>query len=205
MDFRRPVQVLIPGVQGQVLAVLAATDTELTMRTVAKLADVSVNRAVTVLNSLVELGIVHRRDAGRSALVALDRENEVGRLVTSLATVRSAVIERLRRTARSIRPRPASLVLFGSLATGIADAGSDVDVLAVRGTGVQGDDGQWLESLGAWGDRAARIVGNPVNFVVVGEGEVPGLLGGRQRLWQEIAETGIVLIGSGLDELGKAA
>src|SRR5580704_12248764 len=102
------------------------------MRTVAKLAGVSVNRAVTVLNGLVELGVVRRRDAGRSALVALDRENEVGRLVASLAAVRSEAIKSLRRTARSIRPRPASLVLFGSLARGTADADSDVDVLAVR-------------------------------------------------------------------------
>ncbi len=57
-------------------------------------------------------------------------------------------------------------------------------------------------------------MGNPVNFVVVvvgvvvvvvvGEDEVPGLLGGRQRLWREIAETGIVLIGPGLAELGTA-
>jgi len=205
VDFRHPVQVVIPGVQGQVLAVLAATDTELTMRTVAKLGGVSVNRAVAVLNDLVELGVVRRRDVGRSALVALDRENEVGRLVTALAAVRSAIIERLRRAARSIRPHPASLVLFGSLAIGTASSDSDVDMLAVRHAGVREDDEKWLESLGAWGDRATRIVGNPVNFVVVGEEEVPALLGGRQRLWREIAETGIVLVGSGLDELGTAA
>ncbi|HVX22755.1 MAG TPA: nucleotidyltransferase domain-containing protein [Acidimicrobiales bacterium] len=204
MDFRRPVQAVIPGVQGQVLAVLAVTETELTMRTVAKLAGVSVNRGVTVLNDLVELGIVRRRDAGRSALVSLDRENEVGRMVASLAAVRSAVIERLRRTARSIRPQPASLVLFGSLATGTADTGSDVDVVAVRRAGVDVDEEGWLDSLGAWGDRSARIVGNPVNFVVVGEEEVAELLSGRQRLWRKIAETGIVLAGFDLAELGKA-
>lgn len=205
MDFRHPVQVVIPGVQGQVLAVLAATETEFTMRTVAKLAGVSVNRAVTVLNGLVELGVVRRRDAGRSALVALDRENEAGRLIASLAAVRSAVIEKLRRTARSIRPHPASLVLFGSIARGTSDADSDIDVLVVRPTGVPEDGELWLESLGAWSERAARIAGNPVNFIVIGEDEVLGLLGSRQRLWREIAETGIVLIGTGLDELGTAA
>jgi predicted nucleotidyltransferase len=205
MDYRRPVQVLIPGVQGEVLAVLAATETELTMRTVAKLAGVSVNRAVSVLNGLIELGVVRRRDAGRSALVALDRENEAARLVASLAGLQAGLLDRLRRTARSIRPQPASLVLFGSLATGTATAGSDVDVLAVRPAGVEADDERWTESLGAWGDRATRIVGNPVNFVVVGEAEVPGLLRRRQKLWREIAETGIVLVGSSLNALGAAA
>jgi predicted nucleotidyltransferase len=205
MDYRQPVQALIPGVQGEVLAVLAATETELTMRTVAALAGVSVNRAVTVLNGLVDLGVVRRRDAGRSALVVLDRENEVGRLVTSLGSLQTRVADRLGKAARSIRPRPASLMLFGSLAAGTASADSDVDVLAVRPAGVEEDDGQWLESLGAWGDLATRIVGNPVNTVVVGEREVAGLLRGRRPLWKEIRETGIVLVGMSLDEVGSAA
>lgn len=205
MDYRYPVQAVIPGVQGHVLAVLAATDTELTMRTVAKLAGVSVNRAVSVLNGLVELGIVRRRDAGRSALVALDRENEVGRLVTSLGSLRTRVVDRMREAAQSIRPRPTSIVLFGSLAAGTASAASDVDVLVVRAVGVDEHDGQWLESLGAWSDLATRIVGNPVNALVVGELEVPVLLRSRRQLWREIADTGVVLLGSSIDDVGTAA
>lgn len=205
MDYRHPVQAVIPGVQGHVLAVLAATDTELTMRTVAKLAGVSVNRAVSVLNGLIELGIVRRRDAGRSALVALDRENEVGRLVTSLGSLRTRVVDRMRKAAQSIRPRPTSIVLFGSLVAGTASAASDVDVLVVRPVGVDEHDEQWLESLGAWSDLATRIVGNPVNALVVGELEVPVLLGSRRRLWREIADTGGVLYGSNLEDIGTAA
>jgi hypothetical protein len=44
MDYRRPVEDLIPGVQGKVLGVLARTDTDLTMRAVAELAGVSPQR-----------------------------------------------------------------------------------------------------------------------------------------------------------------
>ena len=57
MDYVHPVEAVIPGVQGRVLAVLARTETELTMRTVAELAGASANRATTVLNRLVHLGI----------------------------------------------------------------------------------------------------------------------------------------------------
>jgi hypothetical protein len=46
VDYANPVEVVIPGVQGKVLGVLARTETELTMTTVAKLAGVSINRAV---------------------------------------------------------------------------------------------------------------------------------------------------------------
>lgn len=198
MDYRRPVQTVIPGVQGEVLAVLAATEAELTMRTVAGLAGVSVNRAVSVLNDLVGLGVVRRRDAGRAALVSLDRENEVARLVVALSDVREAVLGRLRHEARSIRPEPASIVLFGSFAAGTSTRDSDVDVLVVRAMHVSEDDDRWLESLGGWVDRAARIVGNPVNPIVIGESDVGTLLHRQDSLWGEIAETGVLVGGSDL-------
>jgi len=64
MDYVAPIEAVVPGVQGRVLSVLARTDTELTMRSVAQLAGVSVNRAVSVLNHLIALGLVERREAG---------------------------------------------------------------------------------------------------------------------------------------------
>lgn len=205
MDYARPVQAVLPGVRGEVLAVLAATEAELTMRSVATLAGVSVNRAVSVLNELVGLGLVRRRDVGRSALVSLDRENEAARLVAALAGVRDAVLRRLRQGARAIRPAPASLVVFGSFAAGTAISDSDVDVLAVRASDVPEDNGEWLDSLGRWVDRAARITGNPVNLLLVGESEVPDLLDRRGSVWGEAAQNGIVLAGSALHDLAAAA
>lgn len=187
------------------MAVLAATDAELTMRTVAGLAGVSVNRAVSVLNDLVGLGLVRRRDAGRSALVSLDRENEAGRLVAALSDVRQAMLRRLRHGVRSIRPEPASVVLFGSFAAGTATRDSDVDVLVVRSSAVAEDDDRWLESLGCWVDRATRTVGNPVHPLVVSEGDVGRLLKRRNSLWTEIAGTGVVIGGSDLRDLPRVA
>jgi len=183
--------------------VLAAAETEMTMRTVARLAGVSVNRAVSVLHDLVHLGLVRRQDAGRAALVSLDRENEAGRLVAALSDVRNAVLRRLRQGARSIRPEPASVVLFGSFALGMATRDSDVDVLVVRAAAVPEDDEPWIESLGRWVDRASRIVGNPVNPLVVAESDVATLLERRDSVWGEIGKTGIVIAGSDLRYLPR--
>ncbi len=205
MDYAEPIQALVPGVQGRVLAVLAATDAELTMRTVASLAGVSVNRAVAVLNHLVDLGVVERREAGRAALVRLQADNEAARALIALSRVHDRVAERLRREAATIRPAPAALALFGSFATGSARAGSDVDVLAVRPDGVAGDDPSWRANLGTWTDAATRITGNPVNLVEVGEAELPVLRRRRGSLWRAIAKGGVVLVGSALDRLGPAA
>ena len=48
MDFARPVEALIPGVQGRVLGVLARTEAEMTIRTVAGLAAVSPAEGIEV-------------------------------------------------------------------------------------------------------------------------------------------------------------
>jgi predicted nucleotidyltransferase len=206
VDYVTPLQALIPGVRGRVLSVLAETEAELTMRTVARLADVSVNRATEVLNELIELGIVLRRDVGRSALVAIDRENEAGGLILSLAMLRDRVVERLRDAAQAIEPAPASLTLFGSLARGTARVGSDVDVLAVApaSTGRDHED-EWVESLGRWAERATSIAGNPVNLIVVREEEIPQLLRREESFWTEILEGGILLAGRAVDAIPVSA
>jgi predicted nucleotidyltransferase len=205
VDYVAPIEAVVPGVQGRVLSVLARTDTELTMRSVAQLAGVSVNRAVSVLNHLIALGLVERREAGSAALVRLARDNEAARIIVSLGNLRSAVIDRLRRQAKAIRPEPASLVLFGSFVRGEARTSSDLDVLAVRAQHVSEDDQKWLDGLGQWVALAARVIGNPVNVLTVGQDDLPGLLKRKQSVWREIAKDGLVLLGMGVADLTMAA
>ena len=49
LDFVHPVEAVIPGAQGRVLAVLAETTAELNLRTVARLAGVSVAQVSRVM------------------------------------------------------------------------------------------------------------------------------------------------------------
>ena len=195
MDYVNPVEALIPGVQGRVLTVLARTEAELTMRSVAELAGVSANQATVVLNRLVRLGLVERRDVGAAALVRLVRENEAARSVLSLVDLRQGVLARLAGEARKIRPAPACLVVFGSFARGDAHENSDIDVLAVPPSGAQVDHGRWTAALGQWSDRATRIAGNPVNLLEATMDELPKLVQGEREPWRTIVEEGVVLVG----------
>ena len=207
VDYSHPLEALVPGVQGRVLAVLARTGTELTMRGVAQLAGVSPQQASVVLGRLVELGVVERRDVPPVALVRLAKENLAAQAVLAVARLRQEAIERLRALAARIEPAPASLVIFGSFARGEAGTHSDVDVLAVRPSPLSGNayDG-WTDSLGRWVDLATRVVGNPVNLVEVSVEELPGLLSREApSLWADIAHEGIVLVGSTLADLAPAA
>jgi len=100
---------VIPGVQGRVLTALARTETELTMRTVAELAGVSANQATVVMNRLVHLGLVERRDVGSAGLVRLVRDNEAARAVLALVDLQHRVLARLAGEARrSGQPRRVS-------------------------------------------------------------------------------------------------
>lgn len=206
MDYRNPVEALIPGVQGRVLGVLARTSMDLTMRTVAELAGVSAQQASVVIGRLVDLGVVERRDVPPASLVRLSPENLAAQVVISLVHLRRAAIERLIALAADITPEPVSLVVFGSFARGDADRDSDVDVLAVRPAGLVGDSEDWVDSLGVWVDRATKAVGNPVNLIEAALEEIPALLAREDRsVWQDAAREGIVLAGSPLTELAKAA
>ncbi|MHB8505890.1 MAG: nucleotidyltransferase domain-containing protein [Acidimicrobiales bacterium] len=207
MDYRRPVEALIPGVQGRVLGVLSRTSTELTMRTVAQLAGVSAQQASVVIGRLVDLGVVERRDVPPASLVRLVADNLAAQAVASVADLRSAALEHLSALAADITPAPASLVVFGSFARGDAGPDSDVDVLAVRPPALRyGADDDWVDSLGRWADQATRAIGNPVNLVEVEAAELPGLLARpAPSVWHDATRDGVVVAGSPLTEMAGAA
>jgi predicted nucleotidyltransferase len=167
----------------------------LTMRTVADIAGVSFNRASHVLNELVGLGLVERREVGTAAIVTLVRDNAAAQAVVALAGLRDAVIERMRLDARTIDPAPASLVIFGSFARGEARERSDIDVLAVRGPGVRIDNDNWTDTLHGWADRATRLAGNPVNLLDESCEDMPRLLSRPGSVWDDAVRDGVLLAG----------
>jgi predicted nucleotidyltransferase len=205
MDYGNPVEALIPGVQGRVLAVLARTEAELTMRSVADLAGVSANQATVVLNRLVRLGLVERREVGASGLVRLIRENEAARSVLELVDLRQGVLNRLKGEAKKIRPVPICLAVFGSFARGEAHENSDVDILVVSPPDAQAEPDRWTAALGQWSDRAARIAGNPVNLVEATVEELLRLVRRERAPWRTIVDEAVVLIGALPSELSFAS
>lgn len=205
MDYQRPVEALIPGVQGRILAVLSRVSTDLTMRSVAQLAAVSPQQASVVIGRLVDLGVVVRRDVPPASLVRLDPENLAAQAVIAIAGLRQAGIDHMRRLAADITPPPASLVVFGSFARGEAGPESDIDVLAVRPAGMDSDSDEWTESLGVWTERARRTLGNPVNVIEVAAEEIPALLARPgPSVWQDASRDGIAIAGEPLERLAKA-
>src|SRR5680860_463553 len=127
MDFRSPVQAVIPGAQGKILAVLTRAGEPLNLRTVADLAGVSAGQTSRVLGRLVRLGLVHRRDVPPIALFRIQEGNLASQFVLQLTQMRELFLERVATLAQSIEPPPLNVSIFGSMVRDQAGPDSDID------------------------------------------------------------------------------
>jgi predicted nucleotidyltransferase len=203
VDFLHPVEAVIPGAQGRILAVLARTTSELNLRTIARLAGVSSAQASRVLPSLVALGVVERREAPPSALFRLVPEHAAARAVLLLVDARELAVQELSRLASALDPAPVSVVIFGSFARGDAVTASDLDVLIVRPDVVDEDDANWRRGIDGWAKSVRRLTGNRVELLEVSETEAGRRLRSRQPLWLDVQRDGIVVSGRDLASLKK--
>ncbi len=201
MNFVHPVQAVIPGAQGRVLAVLAETTAELNLSTLARLADVSVAQASRVMPGLVELGLVERREVPPSSQFRLVRENVAAQAVVNLARSRDAALSRIGAAANSLPLSPVTIIVFGSFARGEADEQSDVDVVVVRPDDVADDDDVWASAVERWRNEARAITGNRVQVLEVGHTEVRTRLASDTTLWRDVMRDGIAVHGLAIDEL----
>ena len=201
MDFVRPIEAIVPGVQGRVLSVLAETTADLNMRTIARLADVSLAQASRVLARLVELGVVERRDVPPSSLFQLVRQHVAVGPLLALARARDALIGEMGRLAAGLPLVPVSVIVFGSFARGEADVDSDIDTVLVRPAGVDESDELWSESVEQWRASVRRAGGNRVEVLEAGSDEVVALLNTRRQVWRDIRRQGLVVHGLSLADL----
>ncbi|MGH3471699.1 MAG: nucleotidyltransferase domain-containing protein [Nocardioidaceae bacterium] len=201
MDFLHPVEALIPGARGQVLAALTRNTSSRTVRQLALDAGVSWSRTSELIEDLHELGLVERRQTPGGVLVRLVEQNAAARLVQRMTDLRGPCIDAMREAARRIRPAPLSLTVFGSFAHGRAGRDSDIDVVAVAPESAQSDAGSLSESLGRWVSEATAITGNPVNLIELGAGEMVPAAQKAPAWLREASQQGIVLVGQPLREL----
>ncbi len=201
MDFVRPIEAIVPGAQGRVLAVLAETTAELNLRTIAKLAGVSLAQASRVLPGLVELGVIERQEVPPSSLFRLVPEHVASRTLLALARSSETVLDEIGRLAAALPRSPLSVIVFGSFARGEAGPDSDVDLVVVRPTRIDEDDDEWAGSIEAWRSDVRRLTGNSVEVLQISTAQAAVKAAGRSQLWSDIRRDGRVVHGLGFDQL----
>ena len=201
MDFVRPIEALVPGAQGRVLAVLVETTAELNLRTIAQLSGVSQAQTSRLLPELVDLGVVERREVPPSSLFRLVPEHIASRALLALARSDEAVVDEMGRLARDLPHPPVSVIAFGSFARREADADSDIDVVIVRPVEIDEDDDAWITSLDSWRSAVRQLSGNPVEILEVSAADAATKLRGRSPVWTDIRRDGQVVHGLDIDAL----
>ena len=200
MDFRHPVEAVIPGAQGRVLAVLLNSTGDLNVRNIARIAGVSVAQASRVLPGLVELGMVERREVPPSSLFRLIPEHVASKSLLALADARRGVLSQVGKLAELMHPKPKSVIVFGSVARGDSQEGSDIDLVVVRPSGLVDED-LWSDEVEKIRVSSQRASGNTVELLEVGANEARERLVAQRGVWSDVRRQGIVVYGSTLDEL----
>ena len=133
MELSRPLSVITPTLDGDVLRVLALTDVDFTSGDIHRLLDGPSIRGIhNTLGRLTEQGIVGRRPAGRANLYRLNREHLAAPYVIGLARLRDELLDRLGSEVRVWPTPPLVGALFGSAARRDHSPHSDIDILLVR-------------------------------------------------------------------------
>lgn len=196
MDFRSPLRVVTPTLDGEILTVLARSEIALTSGEIHRLlgrgSDEGIRKA---LARLAGEGIVTRQKAGRAFLYALNREHLAAPWIEGLAAVPAQLVGKLRQELEGWTVPAEFAFLFGSVARGEARSESDLDLLLIRPAGCAEEEPRWRAQVLELERAASAWTGNDARVLEYGATELSGLAG-KEPVLEEAAQEGIELAGS---------
>jgi len=208
MNLDRPLRVVTPTVDGDVLAVLARAAGPFTVPQVHHLlGHFSESGVRKTLQRLSAEGIVLRDRVGNAWTYRFNRDHLAALCVIGLADLRVELLARLRNAMQGW-PIPADFAaVFGSAATGGMRADSDIDLFVVRPAGTLGDDPGWRDQLDGLSAQVSRWTGNDGRVLELGAEEVASRISsGATPVLADILEHGLVVAGADnyLRQIGAA-
>lgn len=201
MDLASPISTVVPSLDGPVLLVLAAAEEGLSGRQIHKLAGAgSVAGVRLVLQRLAATGLVHGDDVGNSLLYRLNRKHLLAPIVEQLANLRATLLARLADEIGTWSIAPVHASVYGAIARGDGDLGSDVDLLLIRPDHYDVDDSVWSAQVGRLMQSVVDLTGNAAHVFELSRSELAGHLS-TDAILNDWAEPSIRLAGVPLDHL----
>jgi len=162
VNLSRPIEAVVPTLDGPVLQALAGTTAPVTGRQVHRMAGAGSEAGVRkVLGRLVEQGLVHVSEAGASLLYVANRDHVAWPAVESLATLRRLLFDRITAAITDWEIKPLHASMFGSTARGDGDTRSDIDLFVIRPARTAEDSEPWASQIDPLRDAVANWTGNP--------------------------------------------
>lgn len=191
MQLQHPLATVTAAVDGDVLEVLARSDQEYSLTTLAGLIPHRSPAGIRIAAlRLAEQGIVRHRVVGRSRLFTLNRDHLAASTIIELAHVRATFLTRLTEACNRI-PQLTYAALFGSAARGEMRTDSDIDLFFVlSGETTQETAADVEEQIHELATRATAWTGNDVRPVIYHEDAIE-----PQPVLRAIAAEGITICG----------
>lgn len=193
MELSRPLSVITPTLDGDVLRVLARADADFTSGDIHRLLDGPSIRGISnTLGRLTEQGIVIRRPAGRAYLYRLNRDHLAAPYVVGLTRLREELRDRLAAEVRGWSHPPLVGALFGSAARRDHTSQSDIDILLIRPDDVSDDN--WEDDTDALSRLVTTWTGNDCRTLTFPQSQVEDR-GGDEPVLQDVVREGITFHG----------
>ncbi len=197
MDLSRPLSVVTPTLDGDVLAVLAGAEQAFSAAQIHRLAGRASEPGMRkALARLVRQGIVIAESTGGIRLYRLNREHLAAPHIQALAGLRESLVAGLRALVDAWTVAPAYAALFGSFARRQAGSQSDLDVLVVRPEGTGPDDPGWRRQIDELTAAATAWTGNDARVLEYGAEEARARVSLGDEVLDAVRREGIELAGS---------
>jgi predicted nucleotidyltransferase len=197
MYLSNPLSTLFPGAHGHVLGQLLIESRPQSGRAIALKLGQSVgkSRVIEVLSDLAHLGVVDREIVGSSHLFSINKDHLCYQTLKVLASPMPALIKQIQRIVAGFQRAPLAVVIFGSVAKGSSQAGSDLDLLVLRPNHVSPEDSAWESQTLELVVQLERSTGYPVQLVEYSENEFQALVNRGARLVTELSDTAVAVTG----------
>ena len=196
MDLKRPLGVITPTIDAEVLSVLAGAEASFTGLQVQVVMGSHTQKAVwSALQRLSKQGVVVKEQKGQAGLYSLNREHLAAPYIVGLANLKNELLARITRTLSEWENKPVFAAIFGSAARGGMRLDSDIDIFIVRPDTVDPDHNVWATLQVALADSVTKWTGNDARVFELSESEVQNGLATNDRVLTEIRDQAIVLLG----------
>lgn len=208
VDLARPLSLITPTLDGDVLQVLAGAKASFTAPQVHRLvvgwSESGVRRT---LQRLEKQGIVKSDTIGRTAAYRLNRRHLAADHVIGIARLRLRLLDAIADSVDEWDLAPVGVALFGSAATGTMTNESDIDVFVVRPGGTleyeasmtEADDDKWAVQVAELSRMISEWTGNDARILEYTDREVSEARCSGEPLepvLSDIAEHGLWIINS---------